>query len=205
MSSDHLSGAPSPPPDELGALVRSRGEPLLEALDRHLPGAREHGEATASYAFVAAAELGFPRARCELYREVTKLHQIGLVYVPAVIATRPAGARDANDTATFEAHFESGYSLARGADIPEQVCVWLLRQREHYDGSGPEGLAGDAIPLESRLIRGAAVCQWALAVTPTGDERPPVARASATLTESAGHELDPRIAAALTTMLARAR
>jgi HD-GYP domain-containing protein (c-di-GMP phosphodiesterase class II) len=205
MSSDRLSDAPSQPPEELAALVRSRGEPLLEALDRHLPGAREDGEATASYVFVAAAELGFARDRCELYREVTKLHQIGLVYVPAVIATRPPAGRDATETAAFEGHFESGYSLARGAGIPEQVCLWLLRQRERYDGSGPEGLGGDRIPLESRLIRGAAVCQSALAVDRTGDERSLIERASATLTEASGSELDPRVVTALTGPLARAR
>src|SRR4051794_34517667 len=145
MSSDRRSDAPSPRPDELGPLVRSRGAPLLEALTEHVPDAEEHADATASYAFIAAVELGFGRERCELYRDVTRLHEIGVVYVPAEIASKPASARTAAEAATFEGHYEAGYRLARGAGVPERVCGWLLRQRERFDGSGPEGLAGERV------------------------------------------------------------
>jgi HD-GYP domain-containing protein (c-di-GMP phosphodiesterase class II) len=204
MSSDRLSDAPSQPPEALAALVRSRGEPLLEALDRHLPGARERAEATASYAFAAGAGLSLSRDRCELCREVGKLHRIGLVYVPAAIAAKPAAARDEDENTVFEGHFEAAYGLARGAGIPDEVGLWLLRQRERYDGTGPEGLGGDRIPLESRLIRAAAVCQSALAGANRDDLRSPVAQASAALTEASETELDPRIVSALSGILARA-
>jgi HD-GYP domain-containing protein (c-di-GMP phosphodiesterase class II) len=205
MSSDRQSDAPSPPPDELGPLVRSRGAPLLEALTEHVPDAEEHADATASYAFIAAVELGFGRDRCELYRDATKLHEIGLVYVPAEIASKPASARTAVEAATFEGHYEAGYRLARGAGIPERVCGWLLRQRERFDGSGPEGLAGDRIPVESRLVRAACVCQTAVATDEPGDARTPLARAEAALGAAAGSELDPQVASALTAVLTRAR
>lgn len=51
MSSDPPSAGPSPaaeapdPELELASLVRARGEPLLEALQAHLPGSLEHAEA----------------------------------------------------------------------------------------------------------------------------------------------------------------
>ena len=54
MSSELPADVGSPAPEELAALTRERGAPLLEALERHSPGAREHAEATASYAFVVA-------------------------------------------------------------------------------------------------------------------------------------------------------
>jgi hypothetical protein len=196
MSSDRRSDAPSPPPEELAALVRARGEPLIEALERHLPGAQEHAEATASYAFVAAVELGFARDRCELYREVTKLGEVGLVYVPAIVARKPATARDSYEAAIFDGHYESGYRLARGAGIPDNVCLWLLRRRERFDAAGPEGLGGDRIPLESRLMRAASVCQSALAGDADGDPRTPLARASRRWRRrpapSSTHESSPR-------------
>ena len=87
MSSDLPSDGPSAPPErpararpdlDLASLLRLRGAPLLDALDRHLPGARDHAEATASYAFAAAVGLGFDRAQCEVAREVAVLHEIGL-------------------------------------------------------------------------------------------------------------------------------
>ena len=205
MSSDRQSDAPSPRPDELGPLVRSRGAPLLEALTEHVPDAEEHADATASYAFIAAVELGFGRERCELYRDVTRLHEIGVVYVPAEIASKPASARTAAEAATFEGHYEAGYRLARGAGIPERVCGWLLRQRERFDGSGPEGLAGERVPIESRLMRAACVCQTALVAAEPGDARSPLARAQEALDGAAGTELDPQVVRALTALLQRAR
>ena len=91
----------------------------------------------------------------------------------------------------------------RGAGIPEHVCGWLLRARERYDGSGPEQMIGDAIPVEARLIRAACACQTALTAAEARGGQPVGATVEA-LAERAGVELDPRVVAALTTILARA-
>lgn len=213
MSSDPPSDArssraePGRPPaggtPDLASLLRSRGGPLLEALNDHLPGAREHAEATASYAFAGAVGLGFERAQCEVAREVAMLHEIGLVYVPAEVAAKPAEFRTADEAAEWESHYEAGYRLARGAGVPERVCSWLLRVRERYDGSGPEGLAGEQIPIESRLIRAACVCQTELALAGAAGAAQPLQIAVEQLTGRSGGELDPEVVAALGTILAR--
>jgi HD-GYP domain-containing protein (c-di-GMP phosphodiesterase class II) len=213
MSSDRPSDAPSPRAEgagpsaraelDLASLLRLRGGPLVEALEHHLPGAREHAEATASYAFAGAVGLGFDRAQCEVAREAAMLHEVGLIYVPAAIAAKPEEQRDDAETAAWAEHYEAGYRLARGAGIPEHACSWLLRVREHYDGSGPEQFAGDRIPLESRLIRAACRCQTALASSPASGEKAPLRVAIEALTGRAGAELDPRVVAALTAILER--
>jgi HD-GYP domain-containing protein (c-di-GMP phosphodiesterase class II) len=139
MSSDRPNVAPSSPAEPaLEALLRERGAPLLEALERHLPGAREHADGTASYAFVAAVAIGFDRTQCGVAREAARLHEIGLVYVPLETLLRPDSARDDADKAAVESHFEAGYRLARGAGLPDVACGWLLRARERFDGGGPE-------------------------------------------------------------------
>ena len=112
--------------------------------------------------------------------------------------------RDPAEAAAFDAHYEAGYRLAHGAGVPEQVCGWLLRQRERFDGSGPEGLEGERIPVEARLIRAACICQTALAATDQGDDRPALERAHAALAAAAGSELDPQVVAALGAVLRRA-
>jgi HD-GYP domain-containing protein (c-di-GMP phosphodiesterase class II) len=212
MSSDRPSDAPSPRPEgaeplptqagDLASLLRLRGAPLVEALERHLPGSREHAVATASYAFTAAVGLGFDRARCEVAREAAMLHDIGLIYVPAPIAAKPASERDEAEAATWARHYDAAYQLARGAGIPEGVCGWLLRVRELYDGTGPEEMAAEMVPIESRLIRAACVCQTALA-SASGDE-PPLRTAVKALAGRAGGELAPRVVAALIAILDRA-
>jgi HD-GYP domain-containing protein (c-di-GMP phosphodiesterase class II) len=210
MSSDRPSDVPSPTAEpaasELGLaiLLRSRGASLVEALERHRPGAREHADAAASYAFAAAVELGFERTQCEVAREAAMLHEIGLVYVPAELLGKPAGQRDEAEAAAFEGHFEAGYRLARGAGIPEHACDWLLRARERYDGGGPDGLAADAIPIESRIIRAACSCDTALARAEGAGGKPPIAFAIDKLARGAGNDLDPRLVGALTAILERA-
>ncbi len=215
MSSDHPSDAPSSGPSrggdgpavtgesELGlaALLRIRGAPLVEALERHSPGAREHAEATASYTFATAVEVGFDRARSDDAREAAMLHEAGQVHVPAEVLAKAAIERDEAETEAFEAHYEAAYGLARGAGIPEHVCGWLLRVRERYDGAGPEGLAGERVPLEARLIKAACACQTAM-VAPGADV--PDRRAIDVLRAAAGSELDPRVTAALIGVLERA-
>jgi HD-GYP domain-containing protein (c-di-GMP phosphodiesterase class II) len=216
MSSDHPSDARSSAARESGggaaagtapdltSLLRARGAPLIEALERHLPGAREHAEGTAAYAFAASVELGFERTQCEVAREAAKLHEIGQVYVPAGVLAKPASERDAAETGQVDAHYEAGYRLARGAGVPEYACGWLLRARERYDGAGPEGLAADRIPIESRLIRAACACETALSAPPDTAGPLPHRHAILELGSRAGNELDPRVAAALTAVIERA-
>lgn len=212
MSSDLPGDAHSAPPErpakarpdlDLASLLRLRGGPLIDALEHHLPGARDHAEATASYAFAGAVGLGFDRAQSEVAREVAVLHEVGLVYVDAELAAKPAADRSSAEQVAWDQHYESGYRLVRGAGMPEHVCGWLLRARERYDGSGPEQMIGDAIPVEARLIRAACACQTALTAAEARGGRPVEATVEA-LAERAGVDLDPRVVAALTTILAHA-
>jgi HD-GYP domain-containing protein (c-di-GMP phosphodiesterase class II) len=169
-----------------------------------MPGAREHADGTASYAFVAAVAIGFDRTQCDVAREVARLHEIGLVYVPIEILNRPPSAWDEAEEAAVESHFEAGYRLARGAGLPETACGWLLRARERFDGNGPEGLGGGRIPIESRLIRAACVCQTTLSTAGLPGDPSAPERARAELSRQAAAQLDPSIAAALLGVLERA-
>jgi HD-GYP domain-containing protein (c-di-GMP phosphodiesterase class II) len=198
MSSDLPSDAPSPPP-ELGpaGVLAERGTPLLEALDGHLPGARRHADATAAYAFAAAVELGFDRPSAETIREAARLHDVGLVYVPAPILARPADELDEAERAPLDAHLEAAYRLCRGAGIDESVCAWILRTRERYDGTGPDRLRGSEIPIEARIIR--IACAGDLLLERAGAEATVEA-----LRAAAGTELDPAVTDAVVAVIERA-
>ena len=224
MSLDRPSDAPSPAPEpepklarpreattsefSLGSLVKMRGASLIEALERHAPGSREHGEATASYAFAAAVQLGHDRSHSELVREAAKLHEVGKLYVPAYILAKDPASLSESEGVQLEGQFEAAYRVAHGAGIAGGVCGWILRVRERFDGGGAEKLAAEAIPVESRIIRAACVCDRALAgpadttANPGLGDRP--GRAIDTLRKQAGHELDPRVVEALVAVLERA-
>ena len=182
MSSDHLTEDPSAPADpalgdpDLPALIRERGEPLLEGLEKHAPGSRMRADATGAYALATAVGLGFGRPEAELCRETARLADVGRIY-------EPAGA-----------HQEAGAQLARGAGVPELVCEWILGVGEHYDGTGPLGHSGSEIPVFSRIIRAAKRC----------DEFVREGAKPAELRALAGTELDPAMVDALASMLEQA-
>ncbi len=205
------SDAPSPGAEaaaeagaDLADLVAARGAVLLEALEAHWPGARDHADATASYAFGAAVELRLERERAESIREAARLHEVGMVYVPAAVLASPPAERDPDGQALIDAHPAYGAEVARGAGIPGPVCDWIAATAERFDGRGPAGLAGERVPLEARIIRVACACDRALMAPRTGisatEHR---ATAFAWLRAAGGRELDPRVVAALTALLDR--
>jgi HD-GYP domain-containing protein (c-di-GMP phosphodiesterase class II) len=178
-------------------MVEQHGAPLLDALEQHLPGARRHADATAAYALATAAELGFERDRADSIREAARLHDVGLVYVPAVVLARPAESLSDQERSTLDSHLEAAYRLCRGSGIPEQVCGWILRTRERYDGRGPEGLRGMAVPIEARIIRTA--CAADLLLARAGGEGTVDA-----LRAAEGSELDPVVTDAVVAVVERA-
>ncbi len=207
MSSDRPSGAPSNEPErEVAARVSARGAELLDALERHLPGSRDHADGTAAYAFAAAVELDLDRDQAEAVREAARLHEVGSVYMPAEVLAKPAGELTAEERASLDSRFARGAELARGAGVPEQACQWIDAVGERFDGGGPAGLAGDRIPIESRIVRVACACDTALAAPAPGGTSPEERRRGAVdgLRGAAGAELDPRVTEALAAMLERA-
>jgi HD-GYP domain-containing protein (c-di-GMP phosphodiesterase class II) len=217
MSSDRPSDARSPEADrppasgfELSraALIRSRGTALLAGLERHRPGSGDHADGTAAYAFAAAVELDLGREHAEAVREAARLHEVGMVYVPAEVLAKPPGELTSSERSLLDSHAATGAELARGAGIPEQACEWIGAASERFDGSGPAGLAGDRIPIESRIVRVACAFDTLLAAPA---QAPPVASpqgrqqaAFDQLRRAAGTELDPRVIAALAALLERA-
>ena len=208
MSSDPPNASRSPAPEptssdrDLAELVRVRGAPLLEALESHLPGSREHAEATGSYAFAAAVGMGLDRGAAELSRETARLHDVGMVYVPAATMGMPFASWSPEQRAAFDAHYDAGARLALGAGLPDDICGWLLQIRERFDGAGPDGLAGAAIPVAARLARAACACDTLLASPASGEtlaERRP--EAIGRLRGAAGRELDPQVVEALVAAL----
>ena len=201
--------AEGPPTSEfelsLATLIRARGAAVLQGLEHHLPGSHHHADGTASYTFAAAVELGLERDHAEAVRETARLHEIGKIYVPRSALEKHAHELTPDERALLSSHFAYGAELARGAGIPQEACEWLHATQERFDGRGPAGLAGEMIPLESRIIRVACTCD---ALTSTSVNGAPVSQRHllviGELQRASGHELDPRVIDALSSVLGRA-
>jgi HD-GYP domain-containing protein (c-di-GMP phosphodiesterase class II) len=81
------------------------------------------------------------------------------------------------------------------------IAEWIGASHEHFDGSGyPEGLAGDAIPMESRVLLVADALDAITSPRPYRDARDPE-QALAELQRCAGAQFDPECVRALAEMI----
>jgi HD-GYP domain-containing protein (c-di-GMP phosphodiesterase class II) len=194
MSSDPPSAARSAAPDP-------DPEILLDALADRVAGAREHADATASYAFATAVELGLDRDFCGTVRTAARLHEIGKLYIRRELLARPEDELSRRARAELESHPAAGNLLARGAGFPVPVCELILHCGERFDAGGEDTF--DA-PLGSRIV--AAACEYDRQLARhTGDEGGGRRWALIATVAQSGSRLDPLVVDALARVVERAQ
>ena len=112
-----------------------------------------HVKRVALYCEQFARLLGLPDERQELLKRASPLHDIGKIGIPDAVLHKP-GKLDADEWAIMKTHSQIGYDMLSGSDIELfQVAAQIaLNHHEKWDGSGyPQGLTGQAIPLEGRI------------------------------------------------------
>jgi len=147
-----------------------------------------------------AAHLGLTEDSIMRCRLGAWLHDLGNVGVPDRVLTK-TGPLDEDDWQLLRAHSEIGEGIVRRIAGLAQAALVVRHHHERWDGSGyPDGLAGEEIPLEARIV---SVADAYSALT---HER--VYRASLTMAEAlaelrlnAGSHHDPRCVEALGAVL----
>jgi diguanylate cyclase (GGDEF)-like protein/putative nucleotidyltransferase with HDIG domain len=125
---------------------------LARAVDARMATPVEHSTIVARYAAGIAQQLGWNGADLAHLRIAAMLHDIGKVVLPDRILQKP----DSLDELEYEEvkrHPEEGAELINRVEGMGRIAEWVRHSHEHYDGSGyPGGLAGDTIPLASRIL-----------------------------------------------------
>jgi response regulator RpfG family c-di-GMP phosphodiesterase len=81
------------------------------------------------------------------------LLQIGKMTLPDNILAQPFYAMNAQQKISYLKHAQEAAPLLKGLEQLDSAVTLIRYQYEHYDGSGsPEGLAGEKIPLGSRIL-----------------------------------------------------
>jgi DNA-binding CsgD family transcriptional regulator len=125
-----------------------------------------------------------------------RLHDIGKIRVPGDILRKP-GPLSADERQVIELHPVWGTELAGRIPGLQAVAGIIGFHHERPDGGGyPHGLAGERIPLASRIV---AACDSYGAMTEHRPYRPALnaTRALAELENAAGRQFDPQVVAAL--------
>jgi len=125
---------------------------LVNAIDAKDNYTSDHSERVGLLARLTGQALGLPKERLQALEWAGLLHDVGKIGIPEKILNKP-GRLTESEFAQMKNHPRIGHDMlspvARFAPVLEAV----LCHHENHDGSGyPEGLAGQQIPLDARII-----------------------------------------------------
>ena len=161
----------------------------IEVRDPYTAG---HQRRTTAIARAIGEELGLDADRLRGLHVAGSIHDIGKISIPVELLSRPGKLAPA-EFALIKGHPESGHDIISGIDFPWPVAAIVRQHHERLDGSGyPDGLSGDAILQESRIL---AVADVVEAIASHRPYRPALGleAAMAELREQRGTLYDPEV------------
>jgi PAS domain S-box-containing protein len=139
----------------LGATVQAIAV-TVETKDPYTAG---HQRRVADVACAIATEMNLPADQIDGIRMAAAIHDLGKISVPAEILSKPTKLT-AIEFSLIKTHSQSGYDILKDIDFPWPVARTVLEHHERMNGSGyPNGLTGDNMLLESRILAVADVVE----------------------------------------------
>jgi PAS domain S-box-containing protein len=121
----------------------------IEAADPYLGG---HTKLLAGLSVEVARVMGLSEMDISEIETAANLSQIGKMFVPNEILTKPGKLTD-EEMATMEEHVEHAYRILKDIDIAEGVLMAIYQMNERNDGSGyPKKLTQDEIIQTARIL-----------------------------------------------------
>lgn len=137
---------------ELRAAYQEMAGALSNAIDARDAYTRGHSERVAEYAALLAKEMKFSEDRIELIRYVGLLHDVGKIGIRDAIMKKQ-GAYTYEEYEEMKTHAKIGAQMLEGMKFIGKGQDWVKYHHERWDGQGfPDGLKGEEIPIEARII-----------------------------------------------------
>jgi putative nucleotidyltransferase with HDIG domain len=172
----------------------------LDARDRYTAG---HSAAVAVYARDIAARMGLPEDQQRLVHLCGLVHDIGKIGLSPGLLEKP-GALTLDERRQMEEHSVIGERILAQVDDYAEIARIVRHHHERMDGHGyPDNIAGDEIPLLSRIIAVADAYDAMTSDRPYRDAMPSqVARMR--LAQAVESQFDTTVVAAFEAILATA-
>jgi putative two-component system response regulator len=172
----------------LNGLIRA-----LEARDHYTAG---HTDRVAAISVRCGEVLGFDPARINVVRIGALLHDVGKIGIRDEVLYKP-GRLTPEEFEIIKTHTTVGARILDGIDALACAVPFVRNHHEKLNGTGyPDGLLGEQIPQEVRVVSAADVLD---AITSTRPYRPgsSVEEAFGIMAPMVGPHLDPVVCAAL--------
>ena len=155
-----------------------------------------HVSEVAELAEAVGLRLGLPEQRLHQLRQTAELHDVGKMAIPDEVLDKPSALTE-DEWRLIRGHTIVGERIVSAASALHDVAKLIRATHERVDGTGyPDGLTGDEIPLEARIIN-AADAYCAMTTTRPYSEAQSVEGALDELRRCAGSQFDPSVAEAL--------
>ena len=174
---------------------------MLSVVDERDSNTGTHERLVGVLAQAAARQLGLNAVEVKLVADAAEVHDIGKVATPDVIL-RKVGRLTKAERAVMQEHSVIGARMLAVIPALAEVSELVRHHHERWDGGGyPDGLAGEDIPIGSRIL---AVADSYEAMTAQRSYRVRMNRAQAVaeLQRCAGSQFDPRIVEAFLQVIA---
>jgi PAS domain S-box-containing protein/putative nucleotidyltransferase with HDIG domain len=127
-------------------------EMLARTVETRDPYTAGHQQRVADLAVALAEQIGLDQEQIEAIHMASIVHDIGKINVPAEILSKP-GKLSALEFELIKTHPQVAADLLRGITFPWPIAEIILQHHEKLDGSGyPQGLSGDQIAIEARIL-----------------------------------------------------
>ncbi|WP_083978880.1 HD domain-containing phosphohydrolase [Bacillus alveayuensis] len=97
----------------------------------------------------------YPKHRRSDLVQIAIMHDIGKSFLPSYVFEK-RGALTLSEEKEYKSHCQKGADIIKAIYPKGPFADWVLHHHERWDGKGfPQGLKGESIPLESRIL---AIC-----------------------------------------------
>ena len=132
---------------------------LASTIETRDPYTAGHQRRVTKLAYAIAKEMNLPENQIAAVRMASSLHDIGKIYVPSEILSKPGKITEVEYN-IIKTHAQVGYDILKSIDFPWPIAEIVLQHHERIDGSGyPIGLKGKDIQLEAKILAVADVIE----------------------------------------------
>jgi HD-GYP domain-containing protein (c-di-GMP phosphodiesterase class II) len=179
---------------ELEAAALDTLRRLAKAAEYRDDNTPEHTQRVGHLAARLARAVGRDDRTVWLLRQAAPLHDLGKIAVPDSVLLKP-GKLTGEEFEVVKTHAVLGARVLAGGDSDLLLCAECVARSHHerWDGTGyPDGLAGEEIPLEGRLVHVADVFDVLVHERPY-KESWTVEAAADEIRQGAGTQFDPEV------------
>ena len=138
--------------DENKNLFLGTVKALAAAIDGKDPYTRGHSERVARFSVAIAERLDLPDDEIEKLRVSALLHDVGKIGIDDAILKKPAPLTD-EEFEVMKKHPQKGYKIMSQIPAMREFLPGMYMHHEMINGQGyPQGLKGDEIPLQARIV-----------------------------------------------------